>query len=61
MSHQGGEELDAEFQEFIEKKLEKLNMPYEMVERHLNVDFSGGEKKKNEIYRCCSFPKACFP
>ena len=50
MSHQGGEELDAlEFQEFIEKKLEKLNMPYEMVERHLNVDFSGGEKKKNEI------------
>ena len=50
MSHQGGEELDAlEFQEFIQKKLDKLNMPYEMVERHLNVDFSGGEKKKNEI------------
>ena len=24
-------------------------MPNEMVERHLNVDFSGGEKKKNEI------------
>ena len=50
IAHQGGEELDAlEFQDFIEKKLEKLNMPYEMVERHLNVDFSGGEKKKNEI------------
>ena len=50
ISHQGGEELDAlEFQEFIKTKLDKLNMPYEMVERHLNVDFSGGEKKKNEI------------
>jgi Fe-S cluster assembly ATP-binding protein len=48
--HQGGEELDTlEFSEFINAKLEDLGMSSHMLERQLNVDFSGGEKKRNEI------------
>lgn len=49
-SHQGGEELDTlEFQDFVTKKMNDLKMPSHMIERELNVDFSGGEKKRNEI------------
>lgn len=49
-AHQGGEELDTlEFEEFVSQKLKQLNMPYDMIQRQLNVDFSGGEKKRNEI------------
>ncbi len=33
----------------IEKDTKGLKMKYEMVSRDLNVGFSGGEKKKNEI------------
>ena len=33
----------------IEKYVEELNMNPKLVERNLNVGFSGGEKKKNEI------------
>lgn len=33
----------------IEKNAKGLKMKYEMVNRDLNVGFSGGEKKKNEI------------
>lgn len=32
-----------------ENALEQLNMDSSMVHRHLNVGFSGGEKKKNEV------------
>ena len=49
-AHQGGEELDTlEFQDFITKKMDDFKMPSHMIERELNVDFSGGEKKRNEI------------
>lgn len=33
----------------LEKKMESLNMDKRYGERYLNVGFSGGEKKKNEI------------
>ena len=33
----------------IEKYMEELNMNPKLIERNLNVGFSGGEKKKNEI------------
>lgn len=50
MAHQGSEELDTlEFQDFLSTKVKDLNMPTHMIERQLNVDFSGGEKKRNEI------------
>ena len=38
-----------EFKEKIQKYIEELNMSPKLVERNLNVGFSGGEKKKNEI------------
>lgn len=38
-----------EFIKNIEASLDKLEMPKSMMHRSLNQDFSGGEKKKNEI------------
>lgn len=38
-----------EFIKTIEASLDKLEMPKSMMHRSLNQDFSGGEKKKNEI------------
>ena len=37
------------FREELKKYMEELNMNPENMERSLNVGFSGGEKKKNEI------------
>ena len=49
-AHQGGEEMDVlDFEEFIESKLELLSMSPSFLQRQVNVDFSGGEKKRNEI------------
>ena len=38
-----------ELKKEIEKDIEELNMNKNLIERNLNVGFSGGEKKKNEI------------
>jgi len=38
-----------EFKEELEKYMQELNMNPKNMERSLNVGFSGGEKKKNEI------------
>ncbi len=38
-----------ELKENIKKNMEELNMNPKLIERNLNVGFSGGEKKKNEI------------
>ena len=38
-----------QFKEELKKYMEDLNMNPESIERSLNVGFSGGEKKKNEI------------
>ena len=38
-----------EFKKELEQNMEKLNFKSEYASRDLNVDFSGGEKKKNEI------------
>ena len=37
------------FKEEVKKHMEELQMKPEYAERNLNVGFSGGEKKKNEI------------
>jgi Fe-S cluster assembly ATP-binding protein len=43
-------EVDAlDFIDAIKDKLTQLNMPPQLLERGLNVGFSGGEKKMNEI------------
>ena len=49
-AHHGAEEMDPmDFNEFIKDKMELLKMDESMLSRSVNVDFSGGEKKRNEI------------
>ncbi len=46
----GQKELDAiEFLKLLKEKSSGLKIGEEILSRHLNVGFSGGEKKKNEI------------
>ena len=48
--HQGVEEMTEEaFAKFLAAKLESLKMLPGFLERGVNVGFSGGEKKRNEI------------
>lgn len=48
--HQGVEEMDAlDFDEFVRAKAKFLGMDEKFIDRQVNVDFSGGEKKRNEI------------
>ncbi|MBZ0166801.1 MAG: Fe-S cluster assembly ATPase SufC [Candidatus Omnitrophica bacterium] len=48
--HQGVEEMDpVAFNELMQAKLNLLEMDDKFTQRPLNVDFSGGEKKRNEI------------
>ena len=45
-----GEKVNLyKFTKEVEEYMNKLNMNYDYVNRDLNVGFSGGEKKKNEI------------
>ena len=43
------EQYLKEFRKELKKYMEELKMKPEYMERSLNVGFSGGEKKKNEI------------
>ena len=46
----GEKELDAiEFLKIVKEKAQKLKFDEKILSRQLNVGFSGGEKKKNEI------------
>lgn len=48
--HQGVPELDPlDFDDLLKEKLAFIGMAPEYVDRPVNVDFSGGEKKRNEI------------
>ena len=48
----GEKELDAvEFLKFIKSKAKLLDLPEDFLKRSLNVGFSGGEKKRNEIFQ----------
>ena len=48
--HQGAEEMDPlDFDVFLRKKMKLLEMDEKFSNRPVNVDFSGGEKKRNEI------------
>ena len=48
--HQGAEEMDPiDFDQYLRTKLRLLNMDDKFISRPVNVDFSGGEKKRNEI------------
>lgn len=48
--HRGEEELDAmQFVKMIKAKTAELGIAKDMLKRAVNVGFSGGEKKRNEI------------
>lgn len=50
--HHGLEELDAmEFLKFVKEKAKFVNMDETLLSRPVNHGFSGGEKKRNEIYQ----------
>ncbi|MEI6243779.1 MAG: Fe-S cluster assembly ATPase SufC [Acidobacteriota bacterium] len=49
--HKGLQELDAvEFMQLIKEKIKLLEMDQTMLNRAVNEGFSGGEKKRNEIF-----------
>ncbi len=48
--HQGANEMDPiEFDQYLRSKMKLLEMDEKFIDRPVNVDFSGGEKKRNEI------------
>lgn len=50
----------AQFLRLIKEKSESLNVDMEMLKRPVNVGFSGGEKKRNEILQMALLePKLC--
>lgn len=58
----GEEELDPlEFEDYLQTKLDIIEMSNEFLDRSINTGFSGGEKKKNEIFQMAVLdPKLSF-
>lgn len=61
-AEQGREELDPlQFEDYAKEKLELVEMKEEFMERSVNAGFSGGEKKRNEIFQMAVLnPKLSF-
>jgi Fe-S cluster assembly ATP-binding protein len=50
LKYQGSEEMsENEFRTFLKGKMKLVQMREDFIERPVNVGFSGGEKKRNEI------------
>ena len=50
--HRGEAELDAfEFLDLVKEKMKVVNMNEDLLNRAVNEGFSGGEKKRNEIFQ----------
>ncbi|MFP3014148.1 MAG: Fe-S cluster assembly ATPase SufC [Arsenophonus sp.] len=50
-----------DFKDLIEDKIKKLNIPKDLLSRSVNVGFSGGEKKCNDILQMAVLePKLCI-
>jgi Fe-S cluster assembly ATP-binding protein len=50
--HRGEEEMDAvDFLTVVKQKMKLLELPEGMMKRSVNEGFSGGEKKRNEIFQ----------
>lgn len=60
--HKGLSELDAAgFLKLVREKLKVLHMPDDLMKRPVNEGFSGGEKKRNEIFQMAILePKLCI-
>ena len=59
--HRGERELDAmEFARLMKEKLKLLQMDTSFLQRSVNAGFSGGEKKRNEIFQMAMLePRLC--
>ena len=57
----GLEEMDSfSFLQHIKEKVKSLGLPQEMLTRSVNEGFSGGEKKRNEIFQMAVLePRLC--
>jgi len=50
--HRGQGDLDAvQFLKLVREKMKLVKMPEDLLKRSVNEGFSGGEKKKNEIFQ----------
>ncbi len=50
--HRGEEELDAmDFMALVKDRMKRLDMDESLMNRAVNEGFSGGEKKRNEIFQ----------
>jgi Fe-S cluster assembly ATP-binding protein len=60
--HRGQEELDAmDFLKLVKQKLKILHIEEDLLKRPVNHGFSGGEKKRNEIFHMAVHePKLCI-
>ncbi|HDS8346057.1 TPA: Fe-S cluster assembly ATPase SufC [Proteus mirabilis] len=60
--YRGQEPLDRfDFEDFIEDKIKLLDMPQDLLTRSVNVGFSGGEKKRNDILQIAALePELCI-
>src|SRR5262249_139486 len=60
--HRGQPELDAAaFLKIVKEKMKVLHMPDDLLKRAVNEGFSGGEKKRNEIFQMAVLePKLCI-
>src|SRR5260370_19283680 len=60
--HRGLEELDAvDFLALVKQNLKVLHIDEELLKRPVNEGFSGGEKKRNEIFQMAVLaPKLCI-
>jgi Fe-S cluster assembly ATP-binding protein len=60
--HKGQPELDAAaFLKLVKEKMKVLHMPDDLLKRSVNEGFSGGEKKRNEIFQMAVLePKLCI-
>ncbi len=61
-THRGEPELDAmDFLSLCREKMKLVDMPSELMNRSINEDFSGGEKKRNEILQMMLLePRLCI-
>ena len=61
-THRGQEELDAmDFLKLVKEKMKILHIEDDLLKRPVNEGFSGGEKKRNEIFQMAVLePKLCI-
>ena len=61
-AYRGLEALDRfDFQDLMEEKIKLLKMPEDLLTRSVNVGFSGGEKKRNDILQMAVLePELCI-